>query len=115
MQKVEAPPPSRWPTRAMMQVTTATPMTLSPTSFAGAGEAGLDHGGDVFKAVAAADDQNEREEGGPYDKGDGGLRLALEERDDDGNDGQQTKDADDGITHEIFPFFLKSTANMVRS
>ena len=33
MQKVEAPPPSRWPTSAMMQVTSATPMTLSPTSF----------------------------------------------------------------------------------
>ena len=33
MQKVEAPPPSRWPTKAMMAVTTATPITLSPTSF----------------------------------------------------------------------------------
>ena len=33
MQKVEAPPPSRCPTRAMTAVTTATPTTLSPTVF----------------------------------------------------------------------------------
>ena len=67
---------------------------------AGAGEAGLDHGGDVVKAVAAADDQNQRQDGGPYDEGDGGLGLALEQGHDDGDDGQQTENADDGITHE---------------
>ena len=33
IQKVEAPPPSRWPIRAMTAVITQTPMTLSPTSF----------------------------------------------------------------------------------
>ena len=33
MQKVEAPPPSRWPIRAMTQVMTHTPMTLLPMSF----------------------------------------------------------------------------------
>ena len=33
MQKVEAPPPSRWPISAMTAVMTQTPTTLSPTSF----------------------------------------------------------------------------------
>ena len=33
IRKVEAPPPSRWPIMAMMQVITATPTTLVPTFF----------------------------------------------------------------------------------
>lgn len=33
IRKVEAPPPSRWPIMAMMQVIRATPTTLLPTFF----------------------------------------------------------------------------------
>ena len=60
---------------------------------AGAGKAGFDHGGEVFAGDAAADDQHQSQDRGPHDEGDGGLGLALEQGDDDGDDGQQTKNA----------------------
>ena len=55
---------------------------------AGAGETGLDHGGEVLAGDPAGDDQDQRQHGGPHDKGDGRLGLALEQGDNDGYDGQ---------------------------
>ena len=70
-------------------------------------EAGLDHGGDVVEAVAAAEHQDQREDRGPYDEGDGGLGLALEQGDDDGDDGQKTENADECVAHKILSFLIK--------
>jgi hypothetical protein len=68
----------------------------------GAVEAGLDHVGQVIKGDAAGNDQDEPKDRRPYDEGDCRLRLALEERYDDSNNGQQTKYANYCFIHVFF-------------
>lgn len=66
---------------------------------AGAVKAGFDHRCEVVKAVTAAENQNQAQDRREDDEGDGGLRLAFEKCDDDGDDANEAENADDGITH----------------
>ena len=66
---------------------------------AGAGEAGLDHGGQVVEGVAARDHQDKPQDGRKDDEGDGGLGLTAEQGHHDGYDGDESQDADDDVTH----------------
>jgi len=87
---------------------------------AGAVKAGFDHRCEVVKAVTAAENQNQAQDRREDDEGDGGLRLAFEKRDDDGDDADEAENADDGIAHggKKTPFvfvFMRCPARRLRA
>lgn len=134
MQKVEAPPPSRCPMRAITVVITVTPMTLLPTSFmslpmdnvehasvghdteiqhreheqgggwGGGVEAGLDHGLHPVQGDIPAQDQDHSQNEGEHDKGDAGEGLALEQGHHNGDDAQQSEKANYSFRHNMYLF-----------
>ena len=75
-------------------------------------KAGLDHSCQVVKGKAAAQDQNQAQDGGEDNKRDSGLGLALEQGNNDCNDGYQSKQTNDGITHSrnSFLYYGSKTA-----
>ena len=70
----------------------------------GAVEAGLDHGRKVVKAVAPAQHHDQSQRRRENDEGDGRLRPALEQCDDDSDDADETEDADEHVTHTLNSF-----------
>ena len=74
-----------------------------------AAESGLDHVREIVEGDASGKNQNQSENSGPYDERDGRLRLALEERDDDSDYGQQTKNANYCFAHYYFSSRLIET------
>ena len=60
---------------------------------------GLDHSGQVVEGVAAAQNQDQAQDGGIDNKSNCRLGLALEQGNNDRDDGYQTEQANNGITH----------------